>query len=617
MSMSTKSKHESGKTEPPSVTSADTLPDMPRGYKARIRERLSFDDAPNGVIETTGAGVILAALKNEGVDVVFGYPGGAVLPLYDALFGEPDIKHVLVRHEQGAAHAADAYARITGKVGVCFATSGPGATNLVTGIANAHMDSVPMVCITGQVKTFLLGKDSFQESDITGITIPITKQTMLVTDVEELGPTIAEAFYIARHGRPGPVLVDIPSDLQLAKVKYKPQRVTGMRSMGETPDASPEEIEDAARAISGSSRPILYCGGGAIIADAYEEVRQIAEQCRIPITTTLMGKGCIPEDHPLALGMLGMHGSAYANYAMQEADCVIAVGARFDDRVTGDPSQFLPNAKTIVHIDIDPSEIGKIVPVHIGIAGDVRDVVRDLCTVMSEIGAPDTTGWLAQVEQMRHDHPLRYDSDTDNIRPQDVVIAIDDLYQGQAIIVTDVGQHQMWAAQYCKMKHPRRWVTSGGLGTMGFGLPAAVGAKMAAPDKPVVLISGDGSIQMCMQEFMTAVEQGLAFTVAIMNNHYLGMVRQWQEMFYHRHYSQTSMSGQPDFVKLAEAFGCKARRVERHDEVMEALIWAGHNEGGPTVLDFTVLEEENVFPMVPAGRALHNVIQFKEEERNG
>ena len=573
---------------------------------------MSFEDAPNGVIETTGAGAILAALKNEGVDVMFGYPGGQVLPLYDAIYRQSDIKHILVRHEQGAAHSADAYARATGKVGVCIATSGPGATNLVTGIANAHMDSVPMVCITGQVKTFLLGKDSFQEADITGITIPITKQNVLVTDVEDLGPTIAEAFYIARNGRPGPVLVDVPSDLQLAKVKYKPQRVIGMRSMGANPDASPEQIEDAARAIAASTRPVLYCGGGAIIANAAEEIFRLADTAKIPVTTTLMGKGCFPEDHVLSKGMLGMHGTACANYAMQESDCVIAIGARFDDRVTGDLGEFLPKAKTVIHVDIDPAEIGKIVEVHLGIGGDVRHVVKALTDALPDFGMPDTTSWRRQIEDWRRAHPLQYDPSTAGISPQDIVRAIDELYKGEAIIATDVGQHQMWAAQYCRMRYPRRWITSGGLGTMGYGLPAAIGAKVGRPDLPVVLVSGDGSIQMCMQEFATAVSQGLAFTVAIFNNHYLGMVRQWQELFYNKNYSESSMRDQPDFVKLAEAFGCHGRRVERTDEIMESLVWASKNEDVPTVLDFTVIEEENVYPMVPAGRALHKLIHYGE-----
>jgi acetolactate synthase-1/2/3 large subunit len=581
---------------------------MPRRYKARIGARLSFEETQNGSIETTGAGAILAALRNEGVDVVFGYPGGAVLPLYDALYDQKDIHHVLVRHEQGAAHMADGYARVTGKVGVCIATSGPGATNTVTGIANACMDSVPLVVLTGQVRRTLLGKDSFQEADITGITIPITKQNVLVTDVEDLGPAIAEAFFIARGGRPGPVLVDVPVDLQLEKVVYRPQRVSGGRGLDDAVEDDPEQIEAAATAISGASQPLLYCGGGVIIGNATDEVREFAEFAQIPVAYTLMGKGSVPEEHPLALGMLGMHGTVAANYAMQGADCVIAVGARFDDRVTGKLDEFLPNAKSIVHIDIDPSELGKIVPATHALAGDVKRMMGALTEAVRAAGTPDTADWLWRVAGWKRSYPLSYNKDGDGIRPQDIPAAVEDLYQGECIVVTDVGQHQMWAAQYCKMRHPRRWVTSGGLGTMGYGLPAAIGAKIGRPDMPVVCISGDGSFQMCAQELTTAVEQGIPITIAISNNRFLGMVRQWQEMFYRNRYSHSSMVRQPDFVKLAEAHGCRGWRVEHRSEMRDALEWAARNEDVPTVLDCMVEPEENVYPMVPAGKPIHEII---------
>jgi len=549
-----------------------------------------------------GAQIFIEALKKEGVEVIFGYPGGSVLPIFDALY-DSGLNFILTRHEQGAAHAADGYARATGKVGVCIATSGPGATNLVTGIANAHMDSIPIVAFTGQVKTFLIGNDAFQEADITGITRPITKHNYLVRNIEELACTIKEAFHIAATGRPGPVVVDIPVDVQLQEFDFKYPQVCHIRSYKPTIEGHPGQIKKAAKVISNSKRPVIYAGGGVIISGATEELKELAEKIKAPVTTTLMGLGGFDERSGLSLGMLGMHGTVYANHAIMDSDLIIAVGARFDDRVTGRIDAFAPGAE-IIHIDIDPSSISKNVKVDIPIVGDAKNILRELIDEIKK--SPDTSQWLAKVNEWKEKGPLTYKNDTDKIKPQFVVQKIYELTKGEAIICTEVGQNQMWAAQYYTYTKPRTWISSGGLGTMGFGFPAAIGAQAGCPDKIVFDIAGDGSIQMNIQEMVTAVANKLPVKVAILNNGYLGMVRQWQELFYKKRYSHTTLVN-PDFVKLAEAYGAKGIRVSKKDEVEKAIVEA-INTDNVVVLDFIVEPEENVFPMVPAGEAINRMI---------
>jgi acetolactate synthase-1/2/3 large subunit len=550
-----------------------------------------------------GAQVFIEALKKEKVEVVFGYPGGQVLPIFDKIY-DAGLHFILTRHEQGAAHAADGYARATGKVGVCLATSGPGATNLTTGIANAYMDSIPMVAFTGQVKTFLIGNDAFQEADVTGITRPITKHNYLVKDIKDLACVIKEAFHIASTGRPGPVLVDIPSDIQLAETNFEYPKVCDIRSYNPTLKGHPGQIKKAAKAISNSKKPIIYAGGGVIISEASEELKILAEKIKAPVTTTLMGLGGFDQRSDLSLGMLGMHGTAYANNAIMESDLIIAIGARFDDRVTGRIDAFAPHAQ-IIHIDIDPSSISKNIIVHIPIVGDAKNILKELIGEIKK--APDTSHWLNMVNGWKEKFPLRYDNNTDKIKPQYVVEKIHELTKGEAIICTEVGQNQMWAAQYYKYTKPRTWISSGGLGTMGYGLPAALGVKAGCPDKIVFDIAGDGSIQMNIQEMMTAVAEKLNVKVAILNNGYLGMVRQWQELFYKKRYSQVKLVN-PDFVKLAEAYGAKGIRVHKKDEVEKAIIEA-INTDNVVMIDFIVEPEENVFPMVPAGEAINKMIE--------
>jgi acetolactate synthase-1/2/3 large subunit len=554
-----------------------------------------------------GTDIFIKYLKEEGVEVIFGYPGGSALPIYDALY-DADIRHVLVRHEQGAAHAADAYARATGKVGVCLATSGPGATNLVTGIANAYMDSVPMVAFTGQVAVSMIGKDAFQEVDITGITLPITKHNYLVKDTRDLARVIKEAFFIARTNRPGPVLVDLPRDVMTREIEFSEESVNmSLRGYRVLKNPNAGQVVMAAKAIEEAKRPLIYAGGGVISSGASPELKELAEKMEIPVTTTLMAMGSFPANSHLYLGMLGMHGTRYANYAISECDLLIAVGARFDDRVTGNLASFAPQAQ-VIHIDIDAAEIGKNVLSHIPIVGDVKQVLRE---IIHRIKArPERTEWHELIDRWKEDFPLTYGEspEDDSIMPQYVIEKIYDITDGKAIITTEVGQHQMWTAQYYKFIHPRTFITSGGLGTMGFGLPAAIGAQIGCPGRKVINIAGDGSIQMNIQELCTAVEQKLPIVICILNNQYLGMVRQWQQLFYEGRYSYTDISLQPDFVRLAEAYGAVGMRVTRMSEVEPALRKALQETERPVVIDFRVARQANVFPMVPPGESLQNML---------
>lgn len=552
-----------------------------------------------------GARALIKSLDAEGVDTIFGYPGGVVLPIYDELYDSSIIRHILVRHEQAAAHAADGYARATGRVGVCLATSGPGATNLVTGIATAYMDSIPIVAITGQVVTGLIGNDAFQEADITGITIPITKHNYLIKDGRDLPRIIKEAFYIASTGRPGPVLVDIPKDVSAGLIEYTPVDKVELQSYKPTYTGHPLQIKKACELIERAERPVLYVGGGAITAGAHEEVKQLAETIMAPVTTTLMGKGAFPEDHPLSLGMLGMHGTRYANYAVIDCDLLIAIGARFDDRVTGKIESFAPIAK-IIHIDVDPAELGKNVRVDVPIVGDAKAVLKKLNATL-KVKLPKTAEWNHKIEVWKKEYPLDYDKDCNELKPQCIVERLNELVK-DGIFVTEVGQNQMWAAHYIRCKKPRTFISSGGLGTMGYGFPAAIGAKVGCPDKEVWDIAGDGSIQMNIQELATAVSNDIPVRVAILNNEYLGMVRQWQELFYNRRYSYTSMKGQPDFVKVAEAYGAVGIGVDRKEDVKDAILTAMKSDK-PVFIDFKVSKEENVYPMVPAGASINEFVE--------
>ncbi|HHX74360.1 MAG TPA: biosynthetic-type acetolactate synthase large subunit [Firmicutes bacterium] len=555
-------------------------------------------------MKLSGAHMIVEALKRENVDVVFGYPGGKVLNLYDVLY-DAGITHYLSRHEQGAIHAADGYARVTGKPGVVITTSGPGATNLVTGLANAYMDSVPLVAFTGQVATSLIGTDAFQEADIFGITLPVTKHNYLVTNVEDLPRIIKEAFYLAATGRPGPVLIDLPTDVQSAVGDFRYPQAVSIPGYNPTYDGHPGQINRAAKAIARAKKPLIYAGGGVVISGAHELLRQLAETAEIPVTTTLMGIGGFPGDHPLSLGMLGMHGTYWANMAMYETDLIIAVGARFDDRVTGKLSRFAQGAK-VVHIDIDPAEIGKNVSVDIPIVGDVKRVLVEL---LKKVEPKTHPNWLARIEAWRQEAPLTYVQEPDGeILPQYVIESIFRETNGRALIATEVGQHQMWVAQYYRFTKPRALVTSGGLGTMGFGLPASLGLQIGAPGEVVFCIAGDGSFQMNLQEMATAVSYNLPVKVAIINNRYLGMVRQWQELFYRKRYSAVDLEQSPDFVKLAEAFGACGLRAEKPQEVVPAIRKALEIPG-PVVIDFRVRADENVFPMVPPNSPINEMVR--------
>jgi acetolactate synthase I/II/III large subunit len=550
----------------------------------------------------------MECLKAEGVDTVFGIPGGANLPTYDALY-DSGIRHIQCRHEQGAGHAAEGYAKASGRVGVALATSGPGATNLVTAIADAMMDSVPTVFITGQVRTDLLGTDGFQEADVTGITMPIVKHSLMIQEPREIPMAIHEAFHIARTGRPGPVLVDIPQDLSRADIQYAPVDTLSLPGYQPTTEGNAKQIRLAAKALANSRRPVIYAGGGVINADASKELFEFVTSDRFPITCTLMGLGAFPADHEQWLGMLGMHGTRTANYSMDEADLICAVGARFDDRITGKLSEFAPRAK-FIHIDVDPAEISKNVPAHIPIVGDAKKVLQKLTREYRalETDGARLDGWWQRIRGWQEKHPLRYDDSEDSeIKPQFMVQAMHEATGGNAIITSDVGQHQMWAAQWYPFTQPRQWINSGGLGTMGFGLPSAMGAKAARPDETVVCLAGDGSLIMNCQELATCVTEDIPVKVFIMNNGYLGMVRQWQELFWDRRYSSVKMSSSPDWVKLADAFGAVGMRVEDKADVVEAMRTALATEG-PVVLDVRVTAEENCYPMIPAGQAARDMV---------
>jgi acetolactate synthase I/II/III large subunit len=560
-------------------------------------------------MKLTGAQILMKCLEREGVKHIFGYPGGVVLDIYDELARTPNIRHVLVRHEQAAVHAADGYARASSQVGVALVTSGPGATNTVTGIASAYLDSIPIVVITGQVPTGLIGNDAFQEVDIVGITRPCTKHNYLVKDVKQLAATIHEAFHIARSGRPGPVLIDLPKDVSQASTVPKFPETVKIKSYNPTYHANPRQVARALDMILHAQRPVLYTGGGIVLSDSSEGLYKFATSLQIPVTSTLMGLGGFPGDHPLWMGMLGMHGTYCANMAVSQADVLIAVGARFDDRVTGKLSEFAPHAK-IIHIDIDPSSISKNVAVDIPIVGDCKDTLDQLNELLEDKPVRDWTEvrrpWLDTVNGWSTAHPLTYVWDDKVIKPQYVVEKLYELTKGEAYITTEVGQNQMWAAQFYKFKHPRRLMTSGGLGVMGYGFPAAMGVQLAKPDAIVIDIAGDGSIQMNIQELITVVDNDLPVKIAILNNTYLGMVRQWQQLFYNRVYSATPMTA-PDFVKLAEAYGAVGLRATKPEEV-EPVIREALSIRRPVIMDFKVEPEECVMPMVPAGKAMHEML---------
>jgi acetolactate synthase-1/2/3 large subunit len=579
--------------------------------------RIFLSGGFEGTMKLTGAQIFFECLKREGVEVIFGYPGGAVLDIYHEMPNH-DIKHILVRHEQGAAHAADGYARASGRVGVCLVTSGPGATNTVTGIATAYMDSVPMVIFTGQVPTRLIGNDAFQEVDITGITRPCTKHNYLVKDVRDLARVIREAFYLARSGRPGPVLVDLPKDVIQASTNFVYPETVNLRGYRPTIEPHKGQVQRAAQAIRKAKKPVIYAGGGVIHSGASEELRKLAEMLQIPVTTTLMGLGGFPatlkkgtkEFHPLWMGMLGMHGTYCANMAVSNCDVLFAIGARFDDRVTGKVEAFAPNA-TIIHVDVDPTSISKSVIVDIPIVGDCKRTLRHLISIFEKEPIQNLDEkrrpWLEQIEDWKKTHPLTYNQNSNIIKPQFVIEKIYELSKGDAVVTTEVGQNQMWTAQFYHFTEPRTLITSGGLGTMGYGFPAAIGAQVARPDKLVIDIAGDGSIQMNIQELITAVCNELPVKVAILNNGYLGMVRQWQELFYNKNYCQTCLSAAPDFVKLAEAYGAVGLRAVTPDEV-EPVIKKALEIPKPVIMDFVVDKEENVYPMVPAGKPINEML---------
>ncbi len=555
-------------------------------------------------MELSGAKILVESLKREGVEYIFGLNGGAAMPIFDALYGETGVKLIPMRHEQGCSHAADGYARATGNVGVALATSGPGATNLVTGIATAYMDSIPMVAITGQVFTHYIGSDAFQECDVIGVTRPICKHSYLIQSSDEVADVVAEAFHIAKTGKPGPVIIDIAKDIQMHETLFRYPETVNIRSYKPQVDGDPGLVSQAAALIKNAKRPIIYAGGGVVLANASEELRQLTLKTGIPITVTLMGLGAFPETHPLAMEMPGMHGSCCANYAFTDADLVIAVGARFDDRVTGDLSKFAPNAKKI-HIDIDPSCIGKNVPIDVPIVGDAKNV---LTALNKQVSTANIDPWRAQIQEWKQKYPFEYEQKSDKVMPQYVIEQIYEHYS-DAIVVGDVGQHQMWAAQYFKFTEPRQWLNSGGLGTMGFSLPAAIGAQLGCPDKTVVNINGDGSYIMTIQELVPAITLKLPLKIFIINNMYLGMVRQWQELFHGKRYSAVDYHDNPDFALLAQAFGATGIRVEHTEDVRPALQKAKGITDGPVVIDFIVDEEENVFPMVPAGAGLGDVVR--------
>ncbi|MDP4183001.1 MAG: biosynthetic-type acetolactate synthase large subunit [Bacillota bacterium] len=554
-------------------------------------------------MKLTGAQILIECLKEQGVDTVFGFPGGAVLNIYDALYkAKDDIRHILTSHEQGASHAADGYARATGKVGVCIATSGPGATNLVTGIATAYMDSVPMVAITGQVATSLLGKDSFQEVDITGITIPITKHNYIVKDVTKLADTLREAFYIAKEGRPGPVLVDICKDVTAALTEYERK---SPKAIGDIPIGVSEDIIDkAAEAINNAKNPIILAGGGVTIAGANEELLKLAEKCRIPVTNTLMGLGSFPGTHELYTGLTGMHGTRTSNCAVSESDLFIAIGARFSDRVISNVKKFAPEAK-IMHIDIDPAEIGKNIVVHYPMTGNIKKILKH---IIAKVEKRKKSEWADKVLEWKKEFPLKYQNDG-ILRPHYILDRIYELTKGEAIITTEVGQNQIWAAQIYKYNNPRQFISSGGLGTMGYGLGACIGAQLARPDKKVINVAGDGSFRMNLTELATAVEYKVPVIIALLNNHVLGMVRQWQELFYDSRFSSTTIDRGTNFVALAEAFGAMGINVTKPEEVDDAVKKALESKDRPVVINFEIDRDDKVFPIVPPGAPIIELIE--------
>ncbi|MEX2573323.1 MAG: biosynthetic-type acetolactate synthase large subunit [Balneolaceae bacterium] len=579
----------------------------------REKKVVSVPKSSSGPESLNGSNILINTLKDLKVDTIFGYPGGAVLPVYDALFDEHDINHVLIKHEQAGTHAADGYARATGKPGVVLVTSGPGGTNTVTGIATAAMDSIPMVIFTGQVPSGMIGNDAFQEADIVGITRPITKHNYLVRDVNELESVIREAFHIATHGRPGPVLIDLPKDMLNSSGRYSGQDSVKIPSFKPVTIGNHSQISKAAAMIAEAKKPLFYAGGGVMLGGAWTELTACAERLNIPVTTTLMGLGCFPESKPQSLGMLGMHGTWCANMATTECDLLIAVGARFDDRVTGRLDGFSPHSKKI-HIDIDPCSIGKNVAVDVPIVGDVKLILPHLDELVKE--APDTSDWWNTLHRWQKDHPLPEASGSGRISPQKMIRAISDVTGGDAIIVTDVGQHQMWAAQHYKFNHPRSFISSGGLGTMGYGFPAALGAAFACPDRTVFCVTGDGGFQMSAYELATAVEYKIPVKIAIMNNECLGMVRQWQQLFYKNRYSHSILKqGNPDFVKLAEAYGAVGLRAKTDDEMEDMLNEAMKINDRPALMDFQVIEEENCYPMVPTGAALNEMVESDKESQ--
>ncbi len=561
-------------------------------------------------MKISGSKILIESLRKEGVDTIFGYPGGALIPIYDVLYGEESIRHILVRHEQGAVHAADGYARSTGKAGVCLVTSGPGATNTVTGIATAYMDSIPMIVITGQVNTNMIGNDAFQEADIIGITRPCTKYSYLIRRTEDIAQTVKEAFYIATTGKPGPVLIDIPKDVTTGTAKFDYPESVNIRSYNPTYKGHIGQVKKAVEAMAKATKPLIFIGGGIITSNAAEQLKKFTDQVSIPVVSSLMGLGGFPGNDELFLGMCGMHGTYHANMAMTHTDLLIAIGARFDDRVTGNISKFAQGAK-IIHIDIDPTSISKNVPADIPIVGDAMDIIKNMNEVVKK-AEYDWKGmykkWFEEIGAWKKSNPLHYKQGKTTIKPQYVIEQIYEMTKGKNVIVaTEVGQNQMWTAQFFPFLKPRTFLTSGGLGTMGYGLPAAIGAQVAFPDKLVFDIAGEGSIQMNIQELATAVQHKLPVKVIILNNGYLGMVRQWQELFFNKRYSHTDMQAQPDFVKLAEAYGAMGLRATKVSEVNDVLKKA-IEATIPVVVDFQVDREENVYPMVPAGGAINEML---------
>jgi acetolactate synthase I/II/III large subunit len=564
-----------------------------------------------------GSKMLLRCLANEGVEYIFGYPGGKVIPIYDAIYDEKKIKHILVRHEQCAAHAADGYARASGKTGVCLATSGPGATNLITGIANAYMDSIPIVAITGQVSTGEIGSDAFQEADITGITAPITKHNYLVKHVKDLPGVVKEAFHIASTGRPGPVLIDIPTDVQNALIDEQAKGEINLPGYKPTIKGNVKQIKEVAKKIHQSKKPVIFSGGGVISSNASILLQEFAEYAKIPVITTLLGKGSYPENKELSIGMAGMHGSRYANMAFVNTDLIIGVGVRFDDRVTGKLSEFAKNAE-VIHIDIDPAEIGKNVKVTIPVVGDAYSILGDLMIeykkIIEEKGQANFSEWLSTVADWKKKYPIYFDKNSNLLKPGFILETLQELTGGEAIICTEVGQNQMWAAQYCKILEPRTFISSGGLGTMGFGLPASIGAQLGRPDKMVFDIAGDGSIQMISQEFATAVTNNLPIKIILLNNGNLGLVKQWQELFYKERYSATCVRGCVDFVKLVEAYGGVGIRVKEKNEVEKAIKEAIRIKN-LVLIDFWIDPDENVFPFVAPGASISEMLDHKQVKK--